>query len=92
MQRLHLKIYGRVQGIFFRSSTEEKAKELELTGWVKNVNDGTVEVLAEGNQENLKKMLEWCKVGPRLAQVEKIAEDWQDITKKEFSDFMVLYE
>ncbi len=78
MKRLHLKIYGRVQGVYFRSSAQDKARELGLSGWAKNMPDGTVEIVAEGEEVQLQEYLEWCKKGPSVARVEKIEETWEE--------------
>jgi len=78
MKRLHLKIYGRVQGVYFRSSAQDKARELGLSGWAKNMPDGTVEIVAEGEEVQLQEYLEWCKKGPSAARVEKIEETWEE--------------
>jgi acylphosphatase len=71
MPRLHLIIHGRVQGIFFRGSALERARELALTGWVRNRLDGSVELVAEGDAAGLASMREWCAKGPRGAVVRK---------------------
>ena len=87
MKRLNIKVYGRVQGVFFRANTVSTAKGLGLTGWVRNRRDGSVEIVAEGNQEKLLELLEWCKNwGPPSANVEKIEHEWQD-AENEFSNF-----
>lgn len=91
MKHLQLKIYGQVQGVFFRDGVREKALVLDLVGYVKNLEDGSLEVMVEGEEERLKKMLEWCKIGPRDAKVEKVEETWQDKENKEFSDFKIVY-
>ena len=79
MKQVRLKIHGRVQGVFFRHSVKERAEELALVGWVRNADDNTVEVLAEGDEAALKKLLEWCRVGPPLAEVERVEEEWKEI-------------
>ncbi len=71
-----LKIYGKVQGVFFRDSSRAEAQELNLSGWAKNEIDGTVEIVAEGEDKNLKKFIEWCKYGPDHAEVEKVDVKW----------------
>lgn len=91
MHRLNLKIYGQVQGIFFRVSTLERAKELGLVGWVKNANDGTVEITAEGEEDKLNELKKWCVAGPELAKVERVEDKWMEIEKVEFSDFKITY-
>lgn len=71
-KHINIKIYGRVQGVFFRKYTVKKALELSITGFVRNEPDGTVYIEAEGEEENLYKLVEWCHRGPRLANVEKV--------------------
>ena len=78
-KKLHLIISGKVQGVFFRDSTTSKAKEFGVNGWVKNNSDGTVEALYEGEEENLKQLLEFCKKGPEMANVEKVEIKWEGI-------------
>ncbi len=67
-----IKVYGRVQGVFFRESAKEKAKELNVSCEAFNMPDGTVEVLLEGEKENVSRVTEWCETGPPAARVEKI--------------------
>jgi acylphosphatase len=62
-KRVGLKIYGKVQGVFFRDSSQRKAKELDLSGWIKNEPDGTVRITAEGEEKDLKELIEWCRAG-----------------------------
>lgn len=68
----HYYISGQVQGVFYRASTYEAAQSLKLTGWVKNLFDGRVEVLACGNKEQLAKLKAWLEKGPPLARVDKV--------------------
>jgi tRNA pseudouridine55 synthase len=68
----YAKVYGKVQGVGYRYFVREKAQILDLFGYVKNLEDGTVEVLAQGREENLQKLIEELKKGPYLAKVEKI--------------------
>lgn len=70
--QLTLRIYGTVQGVFFRQFTKEKAEELGLTGFVRNEPDGSVYLEAEGDPQKLAKLQEWCQVGPRRANVTRI--------------------
>lgn len=71
-------ITGQVQGVFFRIETQKKAQELKLTGWVRNCEDGSVEVHAEGEYEQLNKLEEWLQHGPPTAKVENVkSEDVQ---------------
>ncbi len=86
MKRLNLKIYGLVQGVYFRSNARSKALELGLSGWVRNMPDGTVETVAEGDENKLNEYIKWCKSGPSEARVEKIQEKWEEPTG-EFKGF-----
>ena len=86
--RVHLKINGRVQGVYFRASTAEQARRLGLTGWVMNCPDSSVEVVAEGEREELKKLISWCRNGPPGAQVKEVRTEWEESTE-EFQGFFV---
>ena len=88
--RMHLIISGRVQGVFFRWSAQKQAKVLEIYGWVRNQDDGTVEIEAEGEEENLRQFIKWCNKGPMLARVEKIDTEWEKY-KGEFEYFSIRY-
>lgn len=77
MQSLRIIITGKVQGVYYRASTQAVARELELTGWVRNLDNGNVEVLAQGEKAALDKLLEWCRHGPPRAQVNHVEIDWQ---------------
>lgn len=65
----HVIITGKVQGVWFRASTKQKAEQLGIKGWVKNTSDGKVEAFFQGTENKVKKILEWCKNGPSLAEV-----------------------
>lgn len=81
MQEIFIKIYGAVQAVGFRYYAEKIAANLNLTGYVKNASDGTVEILAQGNKENLEKLITWASRGPKLAQIEKTEVEWREATK-----------
>jgi acylphosphatase len=89
-ERVNIIVHGRVQGVFYRARTKEKAIELELNGWVKNRIDGTVEIVAEGSKEDLERLVEWSQRGPKNANVTKVDVKWQPFVD-EFSDFTVKY-
>ncbi|HDZ54547.1 MAG TPA: acylphosphatase [Candidatus Nealsonbacteria bacterium] len=89
-KRVIILVSGLVQGIFYRSNTLEKAKELNLTGWVKNEFSSSVKIVAEGEEENLEKLIEWTKQGPALAKVDKIEVEWERDRGK-FKDFEIRY-
>jgi len=84
-RRVHIVIKGKVQGVFFRAAIEEKAKEWNLKGWVKNTGDN-VEAVFEGENEAIKEMLEFCIIGPKGAKVTGIDIDELPYTG-EFEEF-----
>jgi acylphosphatase len=88
--RLSAIVYGRVQGVFFRDTARRQAWALGLTGYVRNLPDGTVEVVAEGPQDTLQQLLEQIGTGPSGAQVEKVDSHWGDHSG-EFDRFEVRY-
>jgi acylphosphatase len=86
--RVKLQIKGRVQGVGFRSSTSRIANRLNLKGWVRNLRDGSVEAVVEGDEEAINKLIRWCKTGPMLAQVQEVKVEKTDATG-EFPYFFV---
>jgi len=80
-------VKGKVQGVFYRQSTKEKARELGLTGVVRNLENGDVEIIASGESEKLNKLTEWSKTGPPKAVVSVI--DVKEIPLREFSSFTI---
>lgn len=86
--RVHLIIFGYVQGVFYRASTLDTAIRLGLKGWVRNLPDGNVEAVFEGPIENLHKAVDWCRQGPPGSRVTKIEEKWEDYTGM-FSSFEI---
>ncbi len=79
MAELHLLIAGRVQGVSYRVSAAHEAQRLGLAGWVRNLPDGRVELLAQGDAELLRQLRDWCRQGPSLTRVDTLDEDWRDI-------------
>ncbi|MGE0087410.1 MAG: acylphosphatase [Desulfococcaceae bacterium] len=88
--RTHVIISGRVQGVCFRAETQRAAQYYGVTGWVRNKNDGTVEAVFEGTENNIVSMLEWCKKGPSRSLVEKTDVSWEDYTGQ-FSQFRIAW-
>jgi acylphosphatase len=86
----HVIISGRVQGVWFRASTKEKADELGLTGWVRNTAKGDVEALFEGDEAAVAEMLAWCWKGPSLAEVTAVKETRNPFSGT-FPDFSVIH-
>jgi len=88
--RAHVIISGRVQGVWFRASTRDKAEQLGLTGWVKNTTDGNVEAVFEGEEKVIDEMIEWCHHGPPLAEVYNVKVQKQSSTNH-FDRFTIEY-
>ncbi|MBI5193026.1 MAG: acylphosphatase [Nitrospirae bacterium] len=86
--RVHLHISGKVQGVFFRDSTAQMATAMELTGFVRNLPDGRVEIVAEGEKECVEKLVQWSHSGPPWAVVEYV-ERRDEPYKGEFQFFEI---
>ena len=72
MTRVHVRIRGRVQGVFFRAEAQIRAESLGLAGWIRNAEDGSVEAVFEGDEERVASMVDWCRRGPSGARVEDV--------------------
>jgi acylphosphatase len=83
LARLRLLVHGRVQGVFFRHAAAEEARSFGLRGWVKNLANGDVELVAEGPRRELKILAAWAHQGPRLARVTGVEEEWSDYRGEE---------
>jgi acylphosphatase len=70
--RRHLVVHGRVQGVFFRDSTREKAENEGVVGWARNLDDGSVEVVLEGEPEAVENVVHYCRLGPVRAEVTSV--------------------
>ena len=90
LKRLECQIFGRVQTVMFRDFTQRKARSLELAGSVKNLPDGSVFAVAEGEEDQLNHWLEYLKKGPVIAEVERVETKWSPATG-EFKDFKILF-
>lgn len=90
MERVNIIVFGDVQAVGYRFTAIEIARDLGLTGWVKNNSDGSVEIVAEGEEEKLKDLISWTRKGPPFAKVDKVQFDWEEATG-EFSSFDVRY-
>ncbi len=89
-QRVRLFVTGKVLGVFFRQTLKVMAKNNDVFGWVKNLVDGRVEAVLEGNEENVNNLVEWCHGGPANARVEDVEIRNEKFTN-EFSKFDVNY-
>lgn len=88
--RAYVRVYGFVQGVFFRAHTRRMAKSLGLKGYVRNMDDGSVEAVFEGEKEKVMEAVKWCHHGPPHAIVVKVDIKWDEY-KGEYSDFHILY-
>ena len=87
-KHVNLRISGKVQGVFFRKSAKQEADNLSLGGWIRNKNDGTVEISASGEEKNIEQFIKWCKKGPPFAKVD----DLQILVKKpeDYEEFSIV--
>ena len=88
--RVHVLICGKVQGVWYRASTKQKADGLGLTGWVKNTADGNVEAVFEGEKTVIDEMIAWCWIGPPSARVSDV-KMLPFHSDENYTDFFVLY-
>jgi len=88
--KAHILVSGIVQGVFFRAETQRKARQLGLTGWVKNLDDGRVEAVFEGEKNKVEQMIEWTKKGPPGAFVTHLELKWEK-SQDELDSFEIRY-
>lgn len=88
--RAHVYVKGRVQGVFYRQATMQKANATHVAGWVRNLRDGRVEAVFEGAPGSVKEMVAWCRLGPVGSQVEDVEVVW-DEKPEDMSGFTVKY-
>ncbi|MDD2670769.1 MAG: acylphosphatase [Syntrophales bacterium] len=89
-KRVKITISGRVQGVSFRAWTKRTAESMELTGWVRNLHNGDVEAVFEGPEDKVREMVEWCRKGPRLADVTGIQIS-EEAWRGEFRNFSIRF-
>ncbi|ANE52708.1 acylphosphatase [Flavisolibacter tropicus] len=88
MPTVYLLIKGKVQGVFYRATAKEEADQLQLTGWIKNTEEGHVEAVASGSQYALDQFISWCKKGPRKAEVSEV--EIKTLPEETFEQFSIL--
>ena len=88
--RVHVRIFGKVQGVWYRASTKQKADELGIIGWVRNTDDGCVEAVFEGEKVKIDEMIAWCWIGPQRAQVTDV-KMLPSHSEETLTTFVVLY-
>ena len=86
--RVRLVVSGRVQGVGYRQQAVVEAGRLGVHGWVRNLPDGRVEALAEGDKDAVEALVSWCKHGPKLARVDELKPSWEPY-RGEFSQFKI---
>ena len=89
LHHVHIRVKGRVQGVGYRNWTYSQAKFLKLTGWVRNVPEGDVEIEAEGAEGSLQSLLTFLKTGPALAKVTAVEAQWTASSKSQYHDFQI---
>ncbi|MCP4119980.1 MAG: acylphosphatase [Desulfobacteraceae bacterium] len=89
-KQVHVIVRGRVQGVCFRMETQRAARDLNLTGWVRNRADGSVEATFEGEKSDLDQMIQWCRQGPPASSVDRVETDWPD-TASGFTGFDIRF-
>lgn len=87
MEHWLIHVKGRVQGVFYRKSTQEKARELDLKGYVQNQTDGSVYIQAQGSRDALEDLYQWCHYGPSAAKVSEVS--WESVALQDYSDFSI---
>lgn len=88
---VHLYVSGMVQGVGFRFFTINRARAYGITGWIKNLYDGRVEIEAEGKNENLSLFLKDIKIGPSYAHVSNVIEQWREIKTPGYKNFTIAF-
>ncbi len=88
--RAHIRVTGRVQGVFFRQTTADEARRIGVLGWVRNISDGDVEAVIEGDRRMVDRLIDWCRHGPPAARVDDMKIDWETATG-EFTSFSIKY-
>ena len=89
LKQLQIHVRGRVQGVYFRASAQREARRLGLSGWVRNRPDGSVEMLAEGEELSIREPQGWAQKGQSAARVDRLDTRWRGFTG-EFSDFRIV--
>jgi len=89
IHHIHVTVKGRVQGVGYRNWTYSQAKLLKLTGWVKNLPQGDVEITAEGPEGSLQSFLTFLRTGPALAKVSSVEAIWSTVPKSQYHDFQI---
>jgi acylphosphatase len=87
MTTIHIIIKGKVQGVFYRDTAKKQADKLDLTGWIRNTEDGNVEAMVSGDNIELDQFVQWCKLGSERSRVEDV--NFDTIDNKKFTGFII---
>ena len=88
VKQARIVVHGKVQGVWYRASTQEVARSLGLRGWVRNLPSGEVEILAQGEEKAIRELIDWCHHGPPAAKVTKVEVEWEE-QGKSLEDFLI---
>ena len=88
--RARIRVYGKVQGVWFRAETQKAAFNFGVAGWVRNNSDGSVEAVAEGDKNKITSLIDWCQNGSPLSKVDKVEVQWE-VYRGEYKSFDVSY-
>jgi acylphosphatase len=91
IRRADIRVIGIVQGVNFRYATKRKADELGLSGTVRNMLDGSVHIACEGDEKNVTRLVEWCKLGPPGARVDRVDTEWMESSSHHYTGFSITY-
>ncbi|MBQ0734726.1 acylphosphatase [Aquimarina celericrescens] len=89
LKHYNITVKGKVQGVWYRKSTQDKARELGITGFVKNLSNSDVYIEAEGSQNQLQSLIKWCAIGPEFANVDDVI--FEESQVKAYQDFEILH-
>jgi len=91
IRRADIRVIGIVQGVYFRNTAKRKADELGLSGVVRNMPDGSVHIVCEGDEKDVAHLIEWCKLGPPGARVDRVDTEWMESSSRSYTGFSITY-
>ena len=89
MKHVLILVFGRVQGVFFRACTKQQADNIGISGWVRNRIDGSVEIYANGSEQQLRSLIKWCHIGSAHSKVTNVETKWSEEIEVEHDDFTI---
>ena len=91
VHRADIRVIGIVQGVYFRYAAKRKADEFGLSGAVRNMPDGSVHIVCEGDEKDVARLIEWCKTGPPEARVDRVDAEWMESSSRRYTGFSITY-